>query len=70
MEVVGSLYVPLIANAVSQDAVFDDGIVRLVPLDDSAPHAFSCADQKKGMPYQTLMRILIVEGLEKLRKTA
>lgn len=26
--------------------------------------------QKKGVPYQTLMRMLIVEGLEKLRKTA
>lgn len=26
--------------------------------------------QKKGIPYQTLMRMLIVEGLEKLKKTA
>ena len=26
--------------------------------------------QKKGVPYQTLMRMLIVEGLEKLRKSA
>jgi predicted DNA binding CopG/RHH family protein len=25
---------------------------------------------KKGLPYQTLMRMLIVEGLEKLRKSA
>lgn len=25
---------------------------------------------KKGVPYQTLMRMLIVEGLEKLKKTA
>jgi predicted DNA binding CopG/RHH family protein len=26
--------------------------------------------QKKGVPYQTLMRMLIIEGLEKLRKSA
>lgn len=26
--------------------------------------------QKKGIPYQTLMRMLIVEGLEQLRMTA
>jgi predicted DNA binding CopG/RHH family protein len=26
--------------------------------------------QKKGVPYQTLMRMLIVEGLENLRKSA
>lgn len=26
--------------------------------------------QKKGIPYQTLMRMLIVEGVEKLRKSA
>ena len=28
------------------------------------------AAQKKGIPYQTLMRMLIVEGLAKLRKSA
>ena len=26
--------------------------------------------QKKGLPYQTLMRMLIVEGLDKLKKSA
>ena len=26
--------------------------------------------QKKGVPYQTLMRMLIIEGLEKLKKSA
>jgi len=26
--------------------------------------------QKRGIPYQTLMRMLIVEGLEKIRKSA
>lgn len=26
--------------------------------------------QVKGLPYQTLMRILIIEGLKKLKKTA
>lgn len=26
--------------------------------------------QKKGIPYQTLMRMLIVEGVEKLKKSA
>jgi len=26
--------------------------------------------QQKGLPYQTLMRMLIVEGLENLRKSA
>ena len=37
-------------------------------LDEDTVAELKAIAQKKGVPYQTLMRMLIVEGLEKLRK--
>ncbi len=39
-----------------------------ISLDEETVAELKAIAQKKGVPYQTLMRMLIVEGLEKLRK--
>ena len=61
----------LLCFACNQRAGIRAGLVavgRSLPEDAVAELKVIAA--KKGLPYQTLMRMLIVEGLEKLRKSA
>lgn len=39
-----------------------------INLEEDTVAELKAIAQKKGVPYQTLMRMMIVEGLEKLRK--